>query len=192
MTQSKKIAVTGGIGSGKTEFCNILKKFGYPVFSCDEISHALWKDEAYLSGLAELFPTCVVDGTVQKSRVSALVFSDKAALEKLNAYAHPRIMQKLLDEMQADPVSVAEVPLLFEGGFERLFDAVVIVKREEETRIKSAARRDHLAEEEIRARVRAQNPHEEKEGGKFIVVENNGSIGELFLAAERVIKKLGI
>ena len=61
MTPSK-FAVTGGIGSGKSAVCNMLKKRGFPVFSCDRINRALLEDAEYLKGLAALFPACFRKG----------------------------------------------------------------------------------------------------------------------------------
>ena len=61
MKQSK-IAVTGGLGSGKSAVCQILKDLGYPVFSCDEINRELWGEEEYLGILAKTFPDCPADG----------------------------------------------------------------------------------------------------------------------------------
>ncbi len=192
MMQSKKIAVTGGIGSGKTQFCAIVRDLGYPVFSCDEISDNLWKDKGYLTGLAALFPACAEEGTPRKELIAKLVFSDKEALKKLNAYSHPRIMDELLRKMEGEKVSFAEVPLLFEGGYEKLFDAVLIVTREEDARIRAVAARDGLSAEEVKARMRAQGPYPKEDEGKFVLVKNDGSKEELFAAARDALKKLGL
>lgn len=192
MMQNKTIAVTGGIGSGKTEFCKILQSLGYAVFSCDKISDGLWEDADYLAGLAEIFPQCSKNGRPQKKLISDLVFSDKEALEKLNSYAHPRIMKILLDRMRAYHVAIAEVPLLFEGGYENLFDAVVIVTREEKARLIGAALRDGLCEAEIAAKMRAQKDLSSLEKGKYIVAENDGTLDELRNKAKQILQRLGI
>ena len=192
MTQNKKIAVTGGIGSGKTQFCAIVRDLGYPVFSCDEISDELWKDEGYLAGLSERFPACVEGGALRKDLLSKLVFSDEAALKELNAYAHPRIMGALLERMEACKIAFAEVPLLFEGGYEKLFDGVVVVTREEDARMRAVAARDGLTDGEIRARMRAQRPSSAEVGRKCVLVRNDGSLGELRQEAIEALRKLGI
>ena len=111
-----KIAVTGGIGSGKSTVCRILQEQGYPVFSCDEINRALWQEKDYLDGLRTRFPSCFTDGKPDKKALSALVFSDRKALERLNAYAHPRIYARLKEQMESvGRDCFAEVPLLFYG-----------------------------------------------------------------------------
>ena len=100
MTQSKRIAVTGGIGSGKTEFCSILNKMGFPVFSCDEIYAELLRDKDYLSVLERKFPTYFADGILNRERLARTVFSDEKARKELEKIAHPRIMSELLRRME--------------------------------------------------------------------------------------------
>ena len=136
-----KIAITGGIGSGKSAVCRILKERGYPVFSCDEINRTLLSEKSYLDGLCALFPTCVKDGKLQKTALAALVFSDKEALETLNAYAHPRISERLQRDMDAaQKTCFAEVPLLFESGMTKQFDGAIVVLRNKEERIRAVGK----------------------------------------------------
>ena len=152
-----KIAITGGIGSGKSAVCRILKERGYPVFSCDEINRTLLSEKSYLDGLCALFPTCVKDGKLQKTALAALVFSDKEALETLNAYAHPRISERLQRDMDgAKKTCFAEVPLLFESGMTKQFDGVIVVLRNKEERIRAVVTRDGLTAERAEARMKQQ------------------------------------
>jgi len=190
MTQNKKIAVTGGIGSGKSAFCNILREKGYPVFSCDEIYRDLWQSATYREGLLRLFPDCATHGEIDKKLLSETVFHDRERLQKLNAYAHPKVMEKLFSAMQGEGLLFAEVPLLFEGGFEELFDGVIAIKRADETRKRAVALRDGLSEEEITARMSNQfDPAKYGEKG-CIIIENNGSLSDLSQKAEEAIAKL--
>ncbi len=92
MTQSKKIAVAGGIGSGKSTVLNILKKHGCAVFSCDEIYAELCADAEFLYGLSVLFPEVVKAGRLDRALLSSMIFSDPQARAKLNDYTHPLIM----------------------------------------------------------------------------------------------------
>ena len=179
MKRSKKIAVTGGIGSGKSTVCALLEKRGFPVYSCDAISHELWNDAEYTAGLARLFPDCVSGGSPQKSRLSAIVFSDRRELEKLEDYAHPHIMERLLKRMEADEIAFAEVPLLFERGYEKLFDAVLAVRRKDEARVAAVARRDGLSEREIRGRMARQFPGADLEKKGCFILENDSSLEQL-------------
>ena len=175
MTQSKKIAITGGIGSGKSALCAILRGYGYAVFSCDEISARLWKDAAYLERLAEAFPDCLTDGTIDKGKLTKKVFSDDAARRRLDEIAHPAIMERLLGEMAAHAVSFGEVPLLFEEGLEGLFDGVIALRRPVEQRIASVRARDGLGEKEIKARMAVQLDAAELDGKDCFLIENDGA-----------------
>ncbi len=156
MKQSRKFAVTGGIGSGKSYVLELIRKRGYPVFSCDEISRGLWREKQYRRELALLFPQCTREGEVDKAALTSLVFSDADALARLDRFSHPRIMEELFARMEREPVAFAEVPLLFEGGYETCFEGVIAVVREEGERIEAVMQRDGLSEEEIRLRMSRQ------------------------------------
>ena len=193
MTQNKKIAVTGGIGSGKSMVCALLKKRGYPVFSCDEINRAMLQDAGYRAELAAAFPACVQDGAFQKELLAAAVFSNEAARKKLDALSHPRIMRTLLARMnEAEGTCFAEVPLLFEGGYENLFDGVIAVRREKEARIRAVRARDGLSEEEIAGRMRRQFPPEKLEEKGCFILENDGDARTLDEKLTRLLRAMGI
>ena len=119
----KKIAITGGIGSGKSTVLHIFGEMGYPIFSCDEIYREIIDTAEYVKKIEMTFPRCVVDGKVDRKLLASTVFGNGEALEKLNAIAHPLIMQRLLEEMKncTSEKVFAEVPLLFEGNYEALF-----------------------------------------------------------------------
>lgn len=178
MKQNKKIAVTGGIGSGKSAVCALLKKRGLPVFSCDEIYAELTEEPAFLSKLREAFPGCVEKDALNRKKLSALVFSDEKELKKLNEIAHPAIMERLLRRMEQYELSFAEVPLLFEGGFEGLFDGVLVLVRDEKKRIAAVSERDGLREEEIRLRIDRQYDYRTL-SEHCVVLKNDGTLEAL-------------
>lgn len=192
MTQSKKYAVTGGIGSGKSAFSQILRSMGYPVFSCDEIYAALRKEEPYRGALVALFPDCAKGASPDFSAISRKVFSDETALKKLNALSHPLIIERLTARMQSEPVSFAEVPLLYEGNFEGLFDGVVALVRNREERIGAVIERDKLTRDEVLARMSRQVSEEELRGKNCLIIENDGTLDDLRAKAERALALLGI
>ena len=191
MMQNKKFAVTGGIGSGKSTVLRLLEEMGYPVFSCDDISHKLWTEEAYRKMLSDAFPSCLTGGEIDKQKLSALVFSDENARKKLESLSHPRIMHELLAAMEIFPVSFAEVPLLFEGGYETLFDGVLVVIRKQENRITSVLKRDRTTREEVEKRILAQCSDAER-GKGGVVLENNGSVEDLGKNLKVALKSLGL
>lgn len=190
MRQNKKFAVTGGIGSGKSTVLGMLRARGFAVFSCDAISDELWGEEAYLRGLSELFPACVREGKPDRRLLAEIVFSDKAALARLDAYSHPRIMEALMSRM-TEPVCFAEVPLLFEGGYETLFDGIIVVTRREEARIAAVSLRDGLGEKAVRARMQAQlSDREREEKAGCFILENDGDLAALEGRLETLLKKI--
>ena len=177
--EKKKIAVTGGIGSGKSTVAEYIREEGFPVFSCDQINAELWQNKEYLDGIEKIFPEL---GEPDKERIAERVFSDKDALGRLNAYAHPKIMDELKRRMEETDSSLvfAEVPLLFEGGYERDFDKTVIVLRKEDFRIAAAASRDGLPPESIRSRIENQFAYDRLlPADNRIFLENDGSLADL-------------
>ncbi len=186
-----KIAVTGGIGSGKSAVCRILKERGYPVFSCDEINRTLLSEKSYLDGLCALFPACVKDGKLNKAALSALVFSDKEALKTLNAYAHPRIAKRLRRGMEgARKTCFAEVPLLFESGMTKQFDCAIVVLRNKEERIRAVVARDGLTAEQAKARMRQQFDYDGPLPDGCLAIENDGDEAALCNKVDEVLEAL--
>ena len=190
MTQNK-FAVTGGIGSGKTLFCNILKSMGYEVLSCDGIYAEMLQEAEYLSLLQARFPDCFAKGTLDKKRLAERVFSSRKDREQLEALAHPMIMHRLLERMEGKERVFAEVPLLFEGGYEGLFDHVIVLVRNKQERIESVMRRSGLTEQEVIERMESQFAPALLSGKKCLIVENNGSEADLMQKAKEIVKNLG-
>ncbi len=154
----QKIAITGGIGSGKSTALQCLKELGYPVFSCDEVYKEVIVSPVYVEKIATRFPTCVQEGKIDRAILAALVFKKKEERLALNAIAHPLIMQALhkkMDEVDAELV-FAEVPLLFEGNYQNQFDKIIVVLRERGARISAVVQRDVLSTQAVESRMSAQ------------------------------------
>ncbi len=183
----KKIAITGGIGSGKSSVLSILHEMGYPVFACDEIYHKLIDSPEYIEKIGEVFPDCVKKGKICKQSLAQRVFNNKAELEILNRIAHPLIMSRLLQQMNesAENLVFVEVPLLFEGNFESLFDWVIIVLRDREQRIKSIIDRDGITASDAEKRISAQFNYDDPnnkarfENSNVFCIQNNASLTQL-------------
>ena len=196
----KKVAITGGIGSGKSTVSEIIKKSGYPVFSCDEIYKEIIVSKEYIQKIQENFPTAVKNGLIDKQILSTLIFKDKMKRDMLNQIAHPLIMKRLFEEMELtnENLAFAEVPLLFEGNFENLFDAVIVVKRDLKSRINSVATRDNLTAIEVESRINAQFLYDSPEGefriknSNAYVIDNNTSIPNLSLQLNNIINAIKI
>lgn len=194
----KKVAITGGIGSGKSTVSEIIKKSGYPVFSCDEIYGELLSDTAYIETLRTRFPSAVRNGKIDKKQLGKIVFSDEKARAELDSIAHPMIMRNLFSKMKnsGKDLMFAEVPLLFEGNFEKDFDGIIFVKRNRAERIAAVCRRDNVSENEVLSRINAQFPYDTIEGETYLrslnayTVNNSDSLKELEKQVARILSDL--
>lgn len=153
-----KIAITGGIGSGKSTVLSILKKNGFAVFSCDEIYREISKTENYINKVREYFPLVVKQGQIDRKSLGELIFREEQARNKLNQISHPLIIKELFIRMEnaTGNLVFAEVPLLYETQEKMSFDAVILVARDKEERIKSIVDRDGISISEAKRRISAQ------------------------------------
>ncbi len=192
MKRNKRVAVTGGIGSGKSTFCALLRDMGCPVFSCDEINLRLRTDPSYLAKLKDAFPACVENGAFDFSELARQAFSDERTLARLNKLSHPLILEQLLRESAPFPLSFAEVPLLFEGGFDSFFDGIVVLTRDREVRVRHVMERSSLSREQVLQRMARQRNWEQiPQDPRILIVENNGSLACLKAKAEEALRSFG-
>ncbi len=190
-----KIAITGGIGSGKSTVAAIIKEQGYPVFSCDEIYAELLKDEGFCRRICEITGTSLQKTargtTIDRAAVSAVVFSSPTLKAALDAYTHPAIMSALIKAMNAaGATSFAEVPLLFEGGFQNLFDGVIVVMRDREQRVRSLCTRSGLSREQALSRMKNQFDYENSTLNGHTLIYNDGSVEELARKVRTVLSEI--
>jgi len=178
---NKKIAITGGIGSGKSTVSKILRELDFQVFSCDEIYKDIVKSPAYIQKIKELFPQVVIQNQIDKQKLAKLVFSDEKSRLALNHVAHPLIMETLLKNMELEKNSLvfAEVPLLFEEKLERYFDEIWVVLRDFEARVQSSMERDQCDRKAVLNRINTQFDYEHNDAMRYfrsinaIIIENN-------------------
>ncbi|MGN0824022.1 MAG: dephospho-CoA kinase [Candidatus Coproplasma sp.] len=183
MKQNKnKIAVTGGIGSGKSTVCKIISEAGYPVYSCDEVYKSVLQDRQTVNELEKKFGSQILnaDGSLNRSALSAIVFNDEKKLDTLNKITHPKIFEKMFSISESDSgVVFYEVPLLFEGEYQNLFDDVLVVLRDRRQRIEWVTKRDGLKEEEVINRLNKQFNYDIADFAKYYVIHNDGNIDDL-------------
>jgi dephospho-CoA kinase len=162
------VAVTGGIGAGKSEALRAFERRGVPVRSSDEIVHRLIAgDPDVRAALEERF------GTTDRGEIAAIVFADRDQLAWLEGLLHPRVREVHLawrEELDAD-VAVVEVPLLYETGADTAFDAVVVITAPEAVR---AERSPAVAQRS----ARLLSDEEKARRADFVYV-NDGSLEEL-------------
>ena len=178
-----KIALTGGIGSGKSTALKILQDAGYKTLSSDEIVSKLYEKRKVKKLLKKLFPNAVTgffNLKIDRKQISKIVFSDKVIHQELTDLITPLVLQKINERTKSltEPVFV-EVPLLFECGYQTEFDAVMVIMREKSTRVDSVKTRSNLTEEEIVARMNAQTDYDSFDLSPFAVIVNNGNLDAL-------------
>ena len=195
MKQNKlKIAVTGGIGSGKSTACAIIKEEGFPVFSCDEVYAELFNSGIFTAEFIKEFGSCVLDdeGNLSRNKLSEIVFCDEQKLDRLNKITHPKIFQKMFKKAEAceGEVCFFEVPVLFEGGYEKLFDKIIVIMRDENERIKSVMSRDKKSKEEVLSRLNKQYNYKNNEFTQYYVIHNDGKINDLIIKIKELLPKI--
>lgn len=192
MTQSNiKIAITGGIGSGKSEVCSYIKSVGYSVFSCDEIYSELLNNGVFDRDLKIHFGEQIFnDGKLNKAKLANIVFGSKEELKKLDEITHPKILDCAFEKMKAHKLSFLEVPLLFENGFEELFDGVIVVLRDLNDRITSTVKRDSISTKEVILRINSQFNYDNCDFAKYYVIHNNSNFKHLHDSVNGIIKSI--
>lgn len=177
-----KLALTGGLCSGKSTVAAMLRARGVPVVDADALGHELLQGEARAEVLARFGDTVAgAGGRPDPARLAAVVFADPAALAALEAILHPRIMARAARELEREAaagraVAAVEAALILEAGFERDFDQVWVVAAEEETRIARFVARSRGTREEARARMARQWSEAEQRRRADVVIENNNGL----------------
>ena len=196
-----RVGLTGGIASGKSAVAARWRALGLPVLDADRLVHALYEPGAAgAAAVAQEFGADFLDerGAVDRPRLASLVFSDPAAVARLNARIHPLVRletDRWLAEREAErhPAAVVEATLLVENGGRERFDLLVAVSAPEELRIARALARDPSAtRESILARMRVQLSDEARGAACDVVLVNDGSVGELRAKADAVAADMAL
>lgn len=182
-----KVAVTGGIGAGKSEFMRAVKELGIRTYSADEINAELLRDKRYIEKLSATFPLAVKDGKVDKAALREEVFSDEKKRKTLNALAHPEIRRKI-EEITGD--AVIEVPLLFESGMTDLFDRVIVVTAGEDVRINRIVSTRNISKDLAKNIIKNQATDDERIKRADYVAINDGTRKDLYEQAKNIIKRI--
>lgn len=176
-----RIAITGGIGSGKSYVSALLEARGIPIYNADNESKRLTVSDVNIrEGLIELLGEEVYqEGMLNKPLLASYLFSSSENAIKVNAIIHPRVKADFLqwvDEHRHVGVVGLESAILYESGFDDVVDAVVMVYAPKSLRLQRAMKRDQASETQVRARMAAQMDDEEKRRRADYVVMNDGSI----------------
>ncbi|NOY39495.1 MAG: dephospho-CoA kinase [Nitrospirae bacterium] len=178
------VGLTGGFGCGKSTVLKLFEELGATVLSADSIVHELLKRADVRDSIVEVFgPDILVKGEIDRKKLSEKVFHDEAKRRKLEKLLHPLVFETIEQNYKkaanltsnTEIIMVVEIPLLFETGFDKGVDAVVVVRTEADV-VRERLRGKGFSDEEIRTRTAAQLPVDEKASRADYVIDNSGSL----------------
>ena len=174
-----KIGLTGNIGSGKSIVSIIFETLQVPVYHSDDRAKFILDKSESVSGLQKLFGKEIFDpsGKIDRKKIAGIVFNDKEKLTLLNSIIHPAVLRDFEGwaiNQQSAPYIIMESAILFETGFSKLFDKIIIVTAPEKIRIERVMKRDQVSEEEIKNRIKNQLSEEDKiKDADYVVINDD-------------------
>lgn len=189
---NKIYAITGGIGSGKSLVIQYLKSKGYITYGADEIYDTLLNDDNFVYGIYKLLEIPYKTGEkFDRELVSKIVFNDKEKLKVLNAFTHEKIMSKMiLLSKTHNGIVFNEVPLLFESGYENLYDDVIVIVRDKTKRINAVIKRDGKSKHQVENIIKNQFDYDKISQKKHILIVNDGDIKSLYNKVDEILSEI--
>jgi dephospho-CoA kinase len=176
------LGLTGGIGSGKSLVDAIFREFGAEVIDADLLAREVVEPgQPALQEIVSSFGADMLqpDGRLDRARLAAVIFADASARERLNAITHPRIRQRMAEEVAARAdrpgLLILDIPLMYENGRAADVERVIVVWVDQATQIRRLMERDRLSVEQARQRIEAQMSLDEKRARADDVIDNTGS-----------------
>ena len=192
-----KVALTGGIATGKSYGLDALRRRGIPCLDADALAHGVMAPgtEATAAIAARFGDVLTEDGGVDRAKLGPIVFADPTARGELEAIVHPAVYRAIEAGLRAFELldrprfAVADIPLLFESGHERDFDRVIATVCSESTQ-RARLRERGLSDAAASQRLAAQWPAQEKAGRAHIVISTDGTFAETDAQIEQAILAL--
>lgn len=190
------LGLTGGIATGKSTVSRYFSDKGYAVVDADVVARRVV--EPGTEGLANIvahFGTEIIqkDGTLNREKLGAMIFSDAEKRETLNNLLSAQIRRTIMADTETlvnanQPLIVLDIPLLYEAGYETHCDAVMVVYTTEAVQLERLMARNNLTEEEALNRIASQEPIETKKDRADIVIDNNGHLNHTYEQVETWLK----
>ncbi len=190
------VAITGGIGSGKSTFSEFLREKKYPVIFADDLSKELLKNSKKVKKeIIELFGSYAYNGNdINTDFLSKEVFSDQHKLQKINSIIHPKVIKQINREVEElkknNNLVFVEAALVYEANIEKLFDYVVLITADEEIKKQRTIHSKKFSSEEFNRRIQYQIKDEEKSKRADFIFCNNTLKNDLKLKADLLLMTL--
>ena len=185
-----KVALTGGIGSGKSTVAEFLDELGAYVIDSDQLARDVVErgSPGYEAVLAAFGDEILTDGEINRAKLAEIVFKDSIARATLESIIHPLVRdaaEKMVKSLPSDAVVINQIPLLVETDGAKRFDFVITVSTDEDVRRRRLVERG-MKDYEITKRLAAQVNDAAREAIAHSVIRNSGSIAELRQAVESI------
>jgi dephospho-CoA kinase len=188
------LGLTGSIGMGKSTTAKLFAEAGVPVYDADAAVHAIYAGEA-APAIEAAFPGTTAEGKVDRTKLSAKVLHDPAAIRQLEQIVHPMLgasRKKFLDDAERSgaPVVVMDIPLLYETGGEKRVDAVVVVTTTPESQRERILARGTMTSEALDVILARQLPDAEKRKRADFVVDTSHGLDPVRAAIRDILAGL--
>ena len=181
----KRVGLTGGIASGKSTVCEMLRTKGCIILDADYVAHQLMLGgQSCYAPVVEAFGTGIMDGAaeIDRQKLGNLVFHNPALLQRLNRLVHPEVIRQIQTKLAIIEAgsnrsrAIVEASVMIESGFHTSFQYLILVTCKAAQQIERLGVRSGLSEEEARLRMAAQTPLKEKIPLANWVIDNSGSL----------------
>ncbi|MBN9524899.1 MAG: dephospho-CoA kinase [Alphaproteobacteria bacterium] len=190
------VGLTGSIGMGKSTVAAMLRDLGVPVFDADATVHELYaKGGAGAAAIAAVWPDAVIDGAVDRARLSAHLMGNPDGFARLNAIVHPLVREREIAVRAAAEAAgaglfVVDVPLLFETGGRDRFDTVLVVSAPADIQRARVLARPGMTPEKFAMILAKQVPDAEKRAGADHVIDTGVGLDETRAQVTRLVEEL--
>ena len=189
-----KVAVTGGMGSGKTSLCNVFKNKGYTVLSSDAVAKEIMNSNTEVKKqIIKCFgKESYSDGKLNIPFLAKQVFSNPEKTAQINSIVHPataKEVQILIEkEFSKRSLVFVESALIYEAKIHKNFDYVILVYSEDEEKISRVVKRDKVNPESVIERINSQIPDEKKKTRADFIIKNDSTLNDLIKRGEFILK----
>ena len=188
------VALTGGIGAGKSLVAQYFSELGARVVDADQLSRIAIErgSEGFDEVITRFGESILRNGDIDRKALGEIIFGDKSAKEDLEAIIHPRVRElffEVVNDLAADEILIYEIPLLVETGAASNFDQIITVEADLEIR-KSRLLKRGMFISEIESRLAAQASPAEREAVATHVIENSGDEDQLLRKVENLWEEL--